>query len=219
MEQQPIVDSYEQIVEVICAINEFHLRMSKEQESYLTLNLKKNTVSSIISDEGISQQFQSIIDRYRRALLTVNMLELINFSSNFPYVRFRIKQAESISEKLLYYSTKEGNNGEYPINKCLNDILGFRIIVSNSPEINSLLQSDTAIQNTVFKIIQRKIGDYEATHLYFKNKKNSYFPWELQIWDVSHSSLNVESHEKHKQKRKYISLPWDYHKANLEKEE
>lgn len=213
-----MVDSYEQIVEVIRAINEFHLRMSQEQEVYLTLNLKKNTVSSIVSDEGISQQFQSIIDRYRNALLTVYISEINNFSFKF-HVRSRIKQAESISEKLLYYSTKEGNNGEYPINKCLNDILGFRIIVSNLPEINSLLQSDTAIQNTVFKIIQRKIGDYEATHLYFKNKKNSYFPWELQIWDVSHSSLNVESHEQHKQKRKYISLPRDYHKANLEKEE
>ena len=165
-----MVDSYEQIVEVIRAINEFHLRTSQEQEVYLTLNLKKNTVSSIVSDEGISQQFQSIIDRYRNALLTVYISEINNFSFKFP-VRARIKQAESISEKLLYYSTKEGNNGEYPINKCLNDILGFRIIVSNLLEINSLLQSDTAIQNTVFKIIQRKIGDYEATHLYFKNKK------------------------------------------------
>lgn len=218
MEQQLIVDSYEQIVEVIRAINEFHLRMSQEQEAYLTLNLKKNTVSSIVSDEGISQQFQSIIDRYRNALLIDYMAEINNFSFKCQ-VRIRIKQAESISEKLLYYSTKEGSNGEYPINKCLNDILGFRIIVSNLSEIDSLLQSDTVIQNTVFKIIQRKIGDYEATHLYFKNKKNSYFPWELQIWDVSHSSLNVESHEQHKQKRKYISLPRDYHSANLEKEE
>ncbi|GAB2577697.1 hypothetical protein GCM10026986_02590 [Nitrincola alkalisediminis] len=41
-------------------------------------------------------------------------------------------------------------------------------------------------------------GGYRGLHVYFKNKSNFYFPWELQIWDEADVGSNIVNHEKFK---------------------
>ncbi|HEN3178698.1 TPA: GTP pyrophosphokinase, partial [Streptococcus agalactiae] len=37
--------------------------------------------------------------------------------------------------------------------------------------------------------------NYTGIHVYFKNKSNHYYPWELQIWDEKDVDQNIESHK------------------------
>ncbi len=39
---------------------------------------------------------------------------------------------------------------------------------------------------------------YRGLHVYFKNKTNFYFPWELQIWDAEDVQSNIQNHEQFK---------------------
>ncbi|WP_311063889.1 hypothetical protein [Halomonas sp. DWK9] len=45
--------------------------------------------------------------------------------------------------------------------------------------------------------LRDKEGD-RGLHIYFKNRSNFYFPWELQIWDEADVRSNIENHEKFK---------------------
>ena len=39
---------------------------------------------------------------------------------------------------------------------------------------------------------------YVGIHIYFKNKSNFYYPWELQLWDKKDVDSNIASHIKYK---------------------
>jgi hypothetical protein len=39
---------------------------------------------------------------------------------------------------------------------------------------------------------------YRGLHIYFKNKSNVFFPWELQIWDAVDVQSNISNHERFK---------------------
>lgn len=108
--------------------------------------------------------------------------------------------------------------GKVPLNKCLNDLLGFRILVIDLESVYATLKHDDRV-TSITKMYLRTDGGYSGIHLYFKNGNNKFFPWELQIWDIEQSSSNEISHREHKQKRKYIYLPQNYHEAKLEKED
>ncbi|MDZ7857451.1 hypothetical protein [Sphaerotilus sp.] len=48
------------------------------------------------------------------------------------------------------------------------------------------------------KHLQRLVSNSGGLHVYFKNKSNFYFPWELQIWDIQDIASNIQNHEKFK---------------------
>lgn len=207
---------YPDVLSIINEINSLHGSISKDLNYLLKFNLK-TTVSSIIENNTIKSDFQEIINLYKEELNN-NLFTISSIQTKYNAIRFRIKQAESISEKLLYYMNDLHENGKIPINKCLNDFLGFRIIVDDLEFIYDSLQKST-IKNQNIKMYLRKDDKYKGIHVYFKNGRNVYFPWELQIWDIKDSNLNEISHREHKQKRKYISLPQTYYDTELEKEE
>lgn len=209
------LDSYPQIAEVIEEISALHKEFSWEIRDILTYNLSKS-VSRVINEQGIDKDFQTLINEYK-TVLNINTVKFLEIQNRFPSVRFRIKQGESISEKLFYYK-KVHENGGIPINKCLNDFLGFRLMVSNSDNICTKIESDESLKESISRMYPRTEGSYSGFHLYFKNGNNKFFPWELQIWDVTNAVQNELSHKDHKQKRKYISLPQNYRDGNLEKE-
>ncbi|MDD2223673.1 MAG: hypothetical protein PHF42_09565 [Pseudomonas sp.] len=109
---------------------------------------------------------------------------------------YRVKTRESIDDKIERYSSRED---QYPVNNWLNDIFGARIIL-NADEINSVMdlldewQEELGLKNWY---LRNKEG-YRGLHIYFKNKSNFYFPWELQIWDVEDIKSNIQNHEKFK---------------------
>jgi hypothetical protein len=207
---------YPDVLSIINEINSLHGSISKDLNYLLKFKLKKS-VSSIVENNTIKSDFQEIINLYKEELNN-NLFRISNIQTKYNAIRFRIKQAESISEKLLYYMNDIHENGKIPINKCLNDFLGFRILVDDLYSIYEILKNSPTI-NQKMRMYLREDDDYKGIHIYFKNGKNVYFPWELQIWDIKDSILNEKSHREHKQKRKYISLPQTYHDTELEKEE
>ncbi|WP_270329631.1 hypothetical protein [Lactococcus lactis] len=214
MEQE--TDSYSEVNNLIREINNLHKVFSLGIEDFLNYNLKRS-VRSVVDETGINRDFLILINKYKIAL-NAGVSSFLDVQINFPSVRYRIKQGESISEKILYYMTANHEYGGVPLNKCLNDFLGFRILVSDLDSLYECLMSDNDLKGVV-KLLLREDGSYRGLHLYFKNGKNKFFPWELQIWDKSQAEQNELSHSEHKQKRKYISLAQTYYDGNLEKEE
>lgn len=208
---------YEMVVEIIQEINELHKTFSIKSQEFLNYNLKNTTINKIATKDGINQEFQSLSNKYKSELIKLT-IDLLQLQSRFPGIRYRVKQSESIREKILYYLGPEHEYGEVPINKSLNDFLGFRIFVENLELIYHDLKCDSKVTDIVARMYLRENGDYVGLHVYFKNQNNKFFPWELQIWSINQSELNEQSHKEHKQKRKYISIPQNYYEADLEKE-
>jgi len=109
---------------------------------------------------------------------------------------YRVKTRESIDAKIERFSSRED---QYPVNNWLNDIFGARIVL-DSDEIASVMelldewQDEFGLKNWY---LRDKEG-YKGLHIYFKNRNNFYFPWELQIWDNDDVYNNIKNHEKFK---------------------
>jgi ppGpp synthetase/RelA/SpoT-type nucleotidyltranferase len=109
---------------------------------------------------------------------------------------YRVKTRESIDDKISRFGTRED---QYPVNNWLNDIFGARIIVAND-EIKSVMEvlDDWQDELNLKNWYLRDKEGYRGLHIYFKNKSNFYFPWELQIWDEQDLLSNIRNHEKFK---------------------
>lgn len=88
---------------------------------------------------------------------------------------------------------------QYPVNNWLNDIFGARIVLTADDvhKVMELLddwQDELGLKNWYLRDKQ----GYRGLHVYFKNRNNFYFPWELQIWDEADVRSNIENHEKFK---------------------
>lgn len=109
---------------------------------------------------------------------------------------YRVKTRESIDDKIERFSNKDD---QYPVNNWLNDIFGARIVL-NTKQIESIMdildewQDEFGLKNWYF----RDKEGYRGLHIYFKNRSNFYFPWELQIWDEKDVRNNIKNHEKFK---------------------
>ncbi|MFM2346260.1 MAG: hypothetical protein RL654_1013 [Pseudomonadota bacterium] len=109
---------------------------------------------------------------------------------------YRVKTRESIDDKIARFSSRED---QYPVNNWLNDVFGARIILG-ADDIRAVMdlldgwQDELGLKNWY---LRDKEG-YRGLHVYFKNKSNFYFPWELQIWDAVDLQSNIDNHEKFK---------------------
>lgn len=114
---------------------------------------------------------------------------------DIPYV-YRVKTSESILDKIDRFKAREDG---YPVNAILNDIFGARIILT-SKQINQLLQQLDSWKDKydLKNWYIRDKDEYLGIHIYFKNKSNFYYPWELQIWDEKDVDSNIASHIKYK---------------------
>lgn len=97
-----------------------------------------------------------------------------------------------------YYLDEKHGYGEVPINKCINDILGFRIIFNKSIDLIKIIEYINSNYSNLICINSSKNG-YIATHVYFIKDNNFQFRWELQLWNMEDVENNKECHEKYKQ--------------------
>jgi len=109
---------------------------------------------------------------------------------------YRVKTRESIDDKIERFSNRQD---QYPVNNWLNDIFGARIILSANEialvmDLLDIWQDELGLKNWY---LREKEG-YRGLHIYFKNRSNFYFPWELQIWDSEDVQSNIKNHEKFK---------------------
>ena len=95
---------------------------------YYKFNLKNNLVCDLLDNEMILET----IFNYRE-FINENNIQLVmdfkQFNSEFSKVNIRTKTKNSIEFKIKNYNDNH-ENGKIPIEKCLNDLFGIRIICS-----------------------------------------------------------------------------------------
>lgn len=167
----------------------------KSSNYYNKINLKNNLVCDLLNNEIMLDT----IFNYRE-FINENNIQLImdfkQFNSEFSKVNIRTKTKNSIEFKIKNYNDNH-ENGKIPIEKCLNDLFGIRIICSKNlsyEEITEFIKS----KHRKLKCIDSSKKAYKATHIYFK-QDNWNFQWELQIWNKENEINNINSHEKYKQ--------------------
>ncbi|RAU18630.1 GTP pyrophosphokinase [Nitrincola tibetensis] len=182
------MDKISQTQKLVSEINRLHSDFSKDY--FETGKITKINLSRTIRQVPVEHVY-----RYRLTLHESINDYLMAADIDIKYF-YRVKTRESIDDKIERFSTRED---QYPVNNWLNDIFGVRIVLS-ADEISRVmdmlddLQDELGLKNWY---LRDKEG-YRGLHVYFKNKSNFYFPWELQIWDEVDVRSNIENHEKFK---------------------
>lgn len=178
----------EQVKKLIEEINRIHIEFS--ESCFDNEILERVRLSRTILNVPTSHiyKYRLVLHESINDYLMTSNIELKYF--------YRVKTRESIDDKMARYSEREN---QYPVNNWLNDIFGARIILTQ-PEIEEVMdeldnwQDEIGLKNWY---LRNKEG-YKGLHIYFKNRNNFYFPWELQIWDRQDLISNVKNHEKFK---------------------
>ena len=177
---------YDRIVE-LC-------KNSKKNDGY---NLSKTLVKQYNSSALLDRIFE-YISFLNDNIISGFVLAIDNWDKNNSKVSFRVKTRNSITYKINNYITNH-DQGKIPVNKCINDLFGIRIILDGDYNYNEI--RDFVNKNYPdLKCICSDKMDYIATHIYFKRKgDNTAFRWELQVWLLKNEQKNIESHRKYKQ--------------------
>ncbi|GAJ99141.1 hypothetical protein [Geomicrobium sp. JCM 19055] len=213
-------DYYGTIEEILHTIKDHYLDFTEvwindlKDKGNKPYNLKKKQVSHMVSIMDSYDQYEfnnnfiEILNDYNEFLTFLTIYDLDYLEDEYSHLdlRMRVKEPQSYVSKLLHYRINKNELGKIPLNKCLNDLLGLRLIVPgfnyNCPEFKGLFES---IQNRFkekgyrVKLNHQCVGDYEAIHIYFDGENNAHFPWELQIWSKEQAKINYDSHALHKQ--------------------
>lgn len=182
------MDKISQIKQLVGEINRLHREFSNDY--FETGKIEKINLSRTIQHVPAPH-----IYKYRLTLHESINDYLMTANIDIKYF-YRVKTRESIDDKIERFSSRED---QYPVNNWLNDIFGARIILS-AEEIKTVMdflddwQDELELKNWY---LRDKEG-YRGLHIYFKNKSNFYFPWELQIWDMGDIQSNIQNHEKFK---------------------
>ncbi|WP_138755074.1 hypothetical protein [Paenibacillus sinopodophylli] len=201
------------IYDVIRNIREFHSMISNDfvLKSQIP-NLSSKYIRDFVNTESntVDAEFMSLIISYQE--LVTRALITSDFEFNYSDLDFRsrVKQRDSIVNKMLYYVLNTNQQGKVSVNKCLNDLLGFRIQLNCFDHNNNgvdLMCGQLHLDSNYKILCKNSCKDsYNGTHVYIYGS-NFTFPWELQIWDSNDSNENERSHSEHKAKRAYISWP------------
>ena len=190
-----MLEELEKLIEFI-QTEYLHFNKKWQNSNYYTkINLKDNLVIDLSENEEIL----NAVFNYREFINENNIKLLMafkQFSTENAKVNIRTKAKNSIEYKIKNY-IENHENGKVPINKCLNDLFGIRIICTEKIE-NSKISELVKSKFENLKCIKSYRKDYKATHIYFR-QGNFNFQWELQIWNKEDEINNINSHEKYKQ--------------------
>lgn len=182
-----------EILELVEFVNKKYIDFHKQYSINFNnkFNLAKLRVCDLINNVDLYNDFFDLITKY----VVLLDKDKNNFEFNCSNVFNRIKNSNSIRTKIDRYFYKNKENGKVILNKCLNDLFGFRIIVNNLDlDIVFIKLVDIFKINSKIKIIKRELeGGYRAIHLYFKID-NFFFQWELQIWSEKERIINDVAH-------------------------
>ncbi|MEB3227307.1 MAG: hypothetical protein VKJ27_02900 [Synechocystis sp.] len=182
------MNKIDQVKQLVKEINRLHRDFSKDY--FETGRVKKINLSRTIKHVPVAH-----IYKYRLILHESVNDYLMTADIDIKYF-YRVKTRESIDDKIERFSTRDD---QYPVNNWLNDIFGARIILTTAEiaTVMDLLDDWQDELNLKSWYLRDKEG-YKGLHIYFKNRSNFYFPWELQIWDVEDIQRNIKNHEKFK---------------------
>ena len=186
---------------LISEINHCHTIISKDY--FENLNIEEmESHNSYVGQIFNGKKVQPILDYRLNLHESINDYLMTADLKGINYV-YRVKTSESIINKINQYSSKDK-----PLlaKEVLDDILGIRILL-NAEEITEVLNSlDNWKEEYGLKnwYLRDKDG-YKGLHLYFKN--DSYYPWELQIWDSNDVASNIKN-RKERGKEIYTNPGW-----------
>jgi ppGpp synthetase/RelA/SpoT-type nucleotidyltranferase len=182
------MNKIEQTKQLVSEVNRLHSAFSKD---YFEIGkIDKVNLSRTIKHISLPH-----IYKYRLTLHESINDYLMQSNIDIKYF-YRVKTRESIDDKIKRFSSRQD---QYPVNNWLNDIFGARIVLNDNEiafimELLDEWQDEFGLKNWYFR---QKEG-YRGLHIYFKNRSNFYFPWELQIWDIKDVQNNIQNHEKFK---------------------
>lgn len=165
--------------------------------NFKAINMKKKKVTDIRDNNELSDiifDYRNFINEYYQGILIdVNDINFINT------VEVRVKAYNSLQDKISRYCDEDKHEfGHVPINKCVNDLLGFRIVFNDSIDLDYVIKYIVNNYPNLLCFDSSKQG-YIATHVYFVNNDNKRFRWELQLWNKENYYNNKICHEKYKQ--------------------
>lgn len=197
-------EEYTQIFEIIINKYEDYCK-AWERTRKFEINLKKTLISDIYSFESqLNYNFDTYIHEFKNNLSMLYMsiyAELekgLNISSKVKFGG-RVKTEDSLLNKI--YKKSNEQNGRFPINSCINDLLGLRIIDPGYKENILFIKDQLEKYNKNgynIRHLDRINNGYKAYHIYFKIDNKS-FPIELQIWDKENEMNNLQLHTQYKQ--------------------
>lgn len=204
-QQQNVSYDIGRLCGVIYEIIDLHKEYA--QQDINNYNLRKTLVNHILEQVDdtdtyiINKDFHTTLKRY------LNHVDRLTIETDLDYTysdldfRLRVKQHESIVYKVGHYHSGKQEGGKIPLNKCLNDLVGFRVVLSNFNHGCQFFDEMCGYIGKNYRIKYRNSskGEYRATHIYFYGAGNKNFPWELQIWLPEDHKNNYESHAEHKQ--------------------
>lgn len=181
-------------------------------------NLKRKQIRHICDAKGIELDFLRYINEYCDLLVDVQLDDAYDTLSEQVEITSRIKNPDSRMSKILHYRNNKQELGAVNINKCLNDLLGFRIWMDDFEHSDEMVHKlNNLLEKYNVKVHNSSKNNYKATHIYFSSGDNKYFPWELQIWNRIDHEKNINSHAQHKQD--YTKWPEIYKNVQNMKEE
>lgn len=186
---------FEQLRKLILLMQALHSECCaswKASEAYVPINQKKQQVRDIVGDGAMME----VLFAYHNHIQHLEP-DVEAHLSAFPFpVNHRVKNWNSMEDKLGRYQNGP-SEGKMPLNKCLNDLFGWRIISADVPDYEQI-QSYLAKEFPGLKCIDSSKQGYRATHIYI-SRSNFDFQWELQLWNARDEHSNKESHKQHKQ--------------------
>ena len=217
-----LISSEQSIITIVDQISHMHRKFSEtwidSQKISNINNLKKKQIRHICDTKGIELGFLKNVNEYCDLLVNVQLDEAYDKLSEQIQITSRIKNPDSRMSKILHYRNDKKELGAVSINKCLNDLLGFRIWMENFQHGDETVDKlNDLLEKYNVKVHNSTKNSYKATHIYFGGGNNRYFPWELQIWNASDHGTNINSHAEHKQD--YTKWPEIYQSVQNMKEE
>lgn len=196
--------------ELILEINKLHGDFSTEfslNKDLAHINLKNTQirhVTEVVENKGlftIDNDFYSLLQNYAGKLENIVINNDLEYIYNDFDLRLRVKQPDSIVNKLKFYQLGKKMDGKIALKKCLNDLLGIRITIESFDHNKECFKSICELLSKQYRInfMDSSKGEYKAFHCYFYGESNKFFPWELQIWETKDVVTNHRSHELHKQ--------------------
>ena len=200
-----IKEFYENFIKELYQKYDAYSKQWLKENEYL--NLKKHQIRNIYNcEDGLDSKFSVLLKSFRDTLddLCFDFLEFENFNINENLkLKFgvRVKSMESIYNKIDKNSKIDG--GRFPVKKCLNDLLGCRIIDSNYEyNINIIKEVIDKLNNEEndykIKYMDRLNNGYKAFHVYFEIN-NNIFSMEIQFWNQKDEANNIGLHKEYKQ--------------------
>lgn len=188
---------FNELKELIDYIQSVYSMVTDEwmQNAREKINLKKTQVCDIDADGAIYQSIMEYVQllNEKSADITLRLSSVCSCQ-----VTARVKTQNSIEYKIQNYKTDQHECGKIPINKCINDLFGVRIILDTPLSFEEVRMFIGEAYQNKYRCIDSSKLDYKATHLYFREDNQS-FPWELQIWNKCDVECNFASHKKYKQ--------------------